>query len=101
VKKGDRLVALEDFRAYASIHWFAPMTTGCHCVVPKGTTLVSKDDAQPPYGYFRCVPEDEKEFEEKYIPQEQRAGDEQYSYAGYSFGLSSKDFGRKLKKLEQ
>jgi hypothetical protein len=42
--KGTRFEATEDIDTDGLVHWYAPLTSGFHCVIPKGTILVTFRD---------------------------------------------------------
>lgn len=94
--KGTRFEVLEDIETNGLVHWAAPVTSGFHCVIPKGTILKTFHDyPSVPVG-VSLIPEDYKEFEEKHVPAEDR---NEYKYAGYSFVFIRPVLEAKLRRM--
>jgi len=96
IKKDDRFLALKDIEAGGLIHWDRPFTSGFKCIVPKGTILVVPYQPPPAAEGFYCLPENEKEFEQKFVPEEDRTAS---GYGGFHLVLFKSLVGLSLQKL--
>jgi len=96
IRKGTRFEVAEDLDTDGLVHWRAPFTSGFHCVIPKGTILVTFHDYSPSAAAFALVPEDYKGFEKKYVPHDDIIATK---YAGYSFVFARSEISRKLRLL--
>jgi len=95
VKKGDKFLVTQDMPSGIVTHYRGPYTGGFKCVVPQGLILVANHDSDRISCGFSCVPENEKEFEEKFVPAEQKSDEK---YAGVSLAIPYKELGIRLKK---
>jgi hypothetical protein len=94
IPKGTRFEVAEDIDTDGLVHWHAAFTSGFHCVIPKGTILVTFRDCSASSAAFGLVPEDYKGFEQKYVPHDDSVAQK---YAGYSFVFALSEVGRKLR----
>jgi hypothetical protein len=96
VKKGEMFLAVSDIEAIGGTHFHAPMTGGFKCTIPRGTVLIARDKSRPETGSFSCLPENQKELEESFVPREDR---DNPKYAGYSLVMGCDEIG-KSKRIE-
>ncbi len=96
IKKGERFVTTEDISIHGATHWNAPATFGFDCTIPKGTILVAHCDSARISAGFGCIPEYEKEFENKFVPEVDRTDPK---YNGYSFVIPYSAIGKRLRKI--
>jgi hypothetical protein len=97
VKKGERFLAVSDIETIGGVHFHAPITGGFKCTIPKGTVLIAYDESTPEAGGFGCLPENEKQFEESFVPREDR---DNPKYAGYSLVIGFDEIGKKIRRIE-
>lgn len=95
ISKGARFQVIEDVETDGLVHWSAPFTSGFHCVIPKGTVLVTFRDSESASA-LGLVPENYKEFEQKFVPESDRTADK---YAGYSFVFTRSEACERLRAL--
>jgi hypothetical protein len=95
ISKGTRFQVVNDVETDGLVHWRAPFTSGFHCIIPKGTILVSFGDSVSSSA-VGLVPEDYKEFEQKFIPESDRTAD---NYAGYSLVFTRAEVRKRLRPL--
>ena len=96
LSKGTRFEVLEDIETDGLVHWASPFTSGFHCVIPKGTILETFNDYPFAAVGVALIPEDYKEFEERYVPEADRNTPK---YDGYSFVFRRHLIETKLKRL--
>jgi len=77
----------------ALVHYRAPFTGDCDCVLPAGTAVVIHHDPRPGASVAACHPELYSELEELLIPKEDRT-DEKYD--GYTLTIDLSLFDRAL-----
>ncbi|MDQ3820175.1 MAG: hypothetical protein M3362_21195 [Acidobacteriota bacterium] len=97
VKEGERFLLLLDIETIGGVHFKAPTTGGFKCTIPRGTVLIAWDKSRPETGSFSCLPENEKEFEESFVPIEDRNNQK---YAGYSLVMGCNEIGKRIKRIE-
>lgn len=95
VHKGDKFIAIKEFRGNCLTYFAAPYTDGFQCIIQKGTILVAYSDSKGPSMGFSCIPEKPDELE-KYVPLNQK---QDSRYQGFSIVLSYSDIGRVVNKI--
>lgn len=93
IKKGDRLVAIEDVDAAGVTTWAAAYTGGFDCTIPRGTVLISLQDQFPGAKFLMAVPDRYQDLEKLMVPESDRL---HKKYGGYHLVLKSGDVGRKF-----
>lgn len=63
IPKGTRFEVTEDIDTDGLIHWHAAFTSGFHCVIPKGTILVTFQDCSASSAAVGLTPKDYEGFE--------------------------------------
>ena len=101
VKKGDRLVVLENLRESAETQWEDSYTDGFVTVIPKGTILEVLYSPRAGSNVIECLPVEvngsSENVEEFFVPEHIR---NQPGYKSYVFALKSEYLGEKIKKAE-
>ena len=98
VKTGDRLRLQRDWRGKGAFHIKGRPTGEFSCVLPRGTVLVSTQDAARFVFGFSCIPEPYDAMEAEMVPEEVRANPD---YEGYSFIFFTGDLGSLLKPADE
>ena len=97
VEEGDRFVVVEAFEIGGLTHYNAPFTGGFDAQVPAGTVLRAFGDSVPGASAFGCVPENTEEFEQQFVPADDRLSPK---YDAYSLVVPLKEIGKRIQRLE-
>ena len=95
IGEGARFLTVDDIETNGLVHWSAPFTSGFHCVIPKGTVLVTFRDSGSADA-LGLIPEHYKEFEQRFVPDSDRTADK---YAGYSFVFTRAQARKRLRQI--
>ena len=96
IQKGDQFLVMDDIEALGATHWAAAFTGGFKSIVPKGTVLIVKINPPSEAKGFVCLPKNYKEFELKFVPEEDRKTG---GYSGFSLVVFKELIGSGLQKL--
>ena len=91
-KEGRKIRAIKSFKANGLIHFKAPCSGSFQCEISQGTVFTILNEPREGYGGFYVLPENEKEFELKFVPEEDRKN---LQYGGFAFVFMKSDLGKK------